>query len=170
MADTVRGANVSRQSASLACKEYTPRKFAALTGRPPSGNNQEMTNTKIDMRGRNSHVSHFKPGVSGNPGGKPVGTRNAFSAALWAIYTPAGRNTVLMFWNGLARHDTSRYLGICSTLIPKDVTVSLEQRLPGGMSAQDLEIFSAIKAAIPDANDRQPGEVLNYVLEALRSH
>ena len=61
-------------------------------------------------------------------------------------------------------------MGVCASVLPKDVALTIEQRLPGGMSAQDLEIFSAIKAAIPDANDRQPGEVLNFVLDAIRAH
>ena len=33
-----------------------------------------------------------------------------------------------------------------------------------------MEILRAIKAALPDANDRQPGEVLSFVLEAVRAH
>ena len=119
------------------------------------------------MRGRNSHVSHFKPGVSGNPGGKPVGTRNAFSAAFvgdlhasWAQHGP----------NVLERVAGAIPAGRNSNVLGNERAADAQQRLPGGMSAQDLEIFSAIKAAIPDANDRQPGEVFNYVLEAVRSH
>ena len=51
------------------------------------------------------------------------------------------------------------YLGICASIIPKDVALTVEQRLPGGLSPQDMEIFQAIRQAIPGANDRQPGEV-----------
>jgi len=75
-----------------------------------------------------------------------------------------------LYLDQVAKRDPSRYLGVCASLIPKDVSLSIEQRLPGGLSQQDLAIFSAIKSSIPDANTRDPAEVLNYVLEAIRSH
>ena len=51
--------------------------------------------------------------------------------------------------------------------------MSVSHRLPGGLDPEDwsiaLSVFGAIKAAIPDANKREPGEVMNFVLEAIRS-
>ena len=111
----------------------------------------------------------FPPEFSPNPLGRPKGSRNAFSAvfigdltASWAEHGPSVLEVV-------AKRDPSRYLGVCSTLIPKDVTVSLEQRT-GGLSEADMEILKAIRQAIPGANDRQPGEVLSFVLDAVRAH
>ena len=111
----------------------------------------------------------WKTGKSGNPSGRPKGSRNAFSAAFvgdlqasWAQHGP----TVL---DQVAKRDPGRYLGVCASLIPRDVSLSIEQRLPGGLSPSDMAIFQAIKAALPDANDRQPGEVMTYVLEAIRA-
>ena len=116
----------------------------------------------------------FLPGVSGNPAGRPVGARSQFSASflrdLAASWAEVGSDVLTK----VAKNDPSRYLAVCSTLIPKDVTVSLEQRLPGGMGPDDwqlvMEVMGAIKQSIPDANTRQPGAVLQHTLEALRAY
>ena len=101
----------------------------------------------------------WKSGESGNPLGRPKGSRNAFSAAFvgdlqasWVQHGPGVLEKV-------AAQDPGRYLGICDSIIPKDVALTVEQRLPGPLSPQDMEIFQAIRQAIPGANDRQPGEV-----------
>jgi hypothetical protein len=92
--------------------------------------------------------------------------RQPLSATLQASWAQHGPGVL----DQVAKRDSSRYLGVCASLIPKDVSLSIEQRLPGGLSQQDLAIFSAIKSSIPDANTRDPGEVLNFVLDAIRAH
>jgi hypothetical protein len=57
---------------------------------------------------------------------------------------------------------------VCARLIPSDVRVSVEQTF-GGLTAEDLAIFRAIREAIPDANARSPAEVLEYVRDTLRA-
>src|SRR5215831_13653877 len=66
---------------------------------------------------------------------------------------------------------------ICSSvggLIPRDVSVTLQQRLPGGLEPDDwsiaLSVFQAIKEALPDAGNRQPGEVMQFVADAIHAH
>lgn len=54
-------------------------------------------------------------------------------------------------------------------MLPKDVALTIEAR-SGALSEPDMEILRAIRQAIPGANDRQPGEVLSFVLEAVRAH
>jgi hypothetical protein len=65
-----------------------------------------------------------------------------------------------------------RFVAIASHLIPKDVSVSLSARLPASLDATDwellIETLDAIKQCLPDAGQRQPGEVMRYVLEAIR--
>jgi hypothetical protein len=53
---------------------------------------------------------------------------------------------------------------------PRDVTLAIEQRLPGGLDASDWAIFQAIREAIPGANEMEPQAVLSYTLDAIRSH
>ena len=111
----------------------------------------------------------FPPGVSPNPLGRPKGSRNALSAvfigdltASWAEHGPDVLAVV-------AKRDPSRFLGVCASVLPKDVALSIEQRT-SALSEADLAILRAIKAALPDANSQQPGEVFDFVLEAIRAH
>jgi hypothetical protein len=65
------------------------------------------------------------------------------------------------------------FFATCARLLPNDVRVTVEQSLPGNLSSNDwhlmLEVVEAVKAAIPDANNRPPGAVLEHVLDALRN-
>jgi hypothetical protein len=53
--------------------------------------------------------------------------------------------------------------------LPKDVAVTIQAQAPV-IDAVDLAILRAIKEAIPDAGDRQPAEIFNLVLDAIRGH
>jgi hypothetical protein len=59
-------------------------------------------------------------------------------------------------------------------LVPKDVLLSINAKLPGDMDPDDwqlvTEVMGAIKQSLPNANDRQPGEVLEHTLAALRAY
>jgi hypothetical protein len=116
----------------------------------------------------------WQPGESGNPGGRPIGARGRFSeqmigdiARSWSTHGPAALEK-------MAKTDNTRYVEICSRLIPKDVALTVHQRLPGNLEPTDwavvMEVVDAVRQAIPDAGQRQPGEVMQHVLEALRSH
>ena len=121
---------------------------------------------KLTLRGKSTQ---FSPGESGNLNGRPKGSRNAFSAifvgdltASWAQHGPGVLEHV-------AKRDPSRFLGVCAAVLPKDVALTIKAR-SGALSEPDMEILRAIRQAIPGANDRQPGEVLSFVLEAVRAH
>jgi hypothetical protein len=51
----------------------------------------------------------------------------------------------------------------------RDVELTVRQHHSFDLDPADLEILRAIKSAIPDASDRQPGEVFNVVLEAIKA-
>src|SRR4029079_8034080 len=119
-----------------------------------------------------SKATQWKAGVSGNPNGRPVGTRQAFSAAFyrdlaegWAAH---GKDAMLH----TAKTQPATFLGIAGRLIPQHVAVDLQASLPGNLSFEDWatmrEIMEAVRQAIPDANSKQPGAVLEHVLGALR--
>jgi hypothetical protein len=121
------------------------------------------------MKADAKYPNRWKPGESGNPAGKPIGTRNAFSALflsdLAASWSQCGAEVLAK----VARADPARYLGVCSTLIPRDVAVSIETR-QGALDDADMAVLKAIKEAIPNAGSRPPSEVFELTLQALRAH
>src|SRR5215510_1440288 len=119
-----------------------------------------------------SKPTQWKAGVSGNPNGRPVGTRQAFSAAFYRdlaeVWAAEGKGTMLH----TAKTQPATFLGIASRLIPQQVAVDLQASLPGNLSMEDWmimrEIVEAARLAIPDASSKPPGQVLAFVLNALR--
>jgi hypothetical protein len=109
----------------------------------------------------------WPPGVSGNPDGRPLGSRSAFSAGfsrdlaeVWAKHGRAAMEKTAIDQPGV-------FFATCARLLPNDVRVTVEQSLPGNLSPSDwrlmIDIVEGIKAAIPDASSKPPGEVLDYV-------
>jgi hypothetical protein len=111
---------------------------------------------------------------SGNPAGRPVGSRNKFAdnffADLSATWAAHGKTAM----EKTAQEEPAKFVAICASLIPKDVQLSLTARLPGGLDPDDwqiaLAVFQAVRDALPDASKRPPGEVMAFVLEAIRAH
>ena len=60
---------------------------------------------------------------------------------------------------------------IAARICPNDVRLTLEQAIPGGMSLEDYslmrEVIAAIREGMPSADQMQPGQVFQHVLEAL---
>jgi hypothetical protein len=115
----------------------------------------------------------WQPGQSGNLNGRPIGSRSAFSAGftrdlaeVWAKHGRAAMEKTAVDQPGV-------FFATCARLLPSDVKLTIEQQLPGNLSPSDwnlmLEIVDAVKSAIPDAANRPAGQVLEFVLGALRN-
>ena len=115
----------------------------------------------------------WPPGVSGNPNGRPVGSRSAFSAGftrdLAEVWAEKGKASMLY----TAEKQPAVFFATCARLLPNDVRVTVEQCLPGNLSMEDWqmmkEVIAAVRQALPDAADRRSGAVLEHVLSALRA-
>ena len=117
------------------------------------------------------NLKPWKPGQSGNLNGRPVGSRSAFSAGftrdlaeVWAMH---GRETMIK----TATDQPAVFFATCARLLPADVKLTIEQSY-AGLSPEDYlllkEVIAAVRSAIPDADSKPPGEVLEHVLSALR--
>src|SRR5262249_17777373 len=134
-----------------------------------SVNEQGKTGMAIERKD-----TRWKPGQSGNLAGRPLGTRNRFSenfvSDVAAVWQDRGRGIL----EKMAQDEPARFAELCGRLIPKDVSLTISERLPGGLDADDwqltIEILRATHQALPDAGDRKPGEVLSFVLDAIRAH
>src|SRR5215813_15021927 len=102
------------------------------------------------------YPGRWLPGQSGNLNGRPVGARtefsNSFMRDLARVWAKCGADTI----EKVAADDPSRFFAVTASLIPRDVAISIEQRLPGGLSPYDwqlaMSVFQAVKTALPDAN------------------
>src|SRR5215472_7873145 len=114
----------------------------------------------------------WPPGVSGNPNGRPVGSRTVFSQGflkdLAEVWSDEGRAAMVK----TAKTNPSVFFATCARLIGPEVKLTIEQSLPGNLSPADWadlrELLSAIQEVLPDAANRPPGEVFRYALAALR--
>ena len=115
----------------------------------------------------------WQPGQSGNPNGRPVGSRTVFSQGflkdLASVWAEEGRETMVK----TARDNPSVFFATCARLIGPEVKLTIEQSLPGNLSMEDWtimrEVIAAVRQAIPDASSQPPGAVLEHVLGALRA-
>lgn len=71
-------------------------------------------------RGRTAETQ-FKPGVSGNPGGKPQGARNRLTTAfLYALADDFDKHGVKALTDARAQ-DPMGYVKVCASLMPKQI-------------------------------------------------
>jgi hypothetical protein len=76
----------------------------------------------------------WQPGQSGNPNGRPVGSRTVFSQAflkdLAEVWSDEGREAMVK----TAKTNPIVFFATCARLIPQDVKLTVEQSLPGNLS------------------------------------
>ena len=121
--------------------------------------------SELAVRGR-----PFPPGVSGNPNGRPVGSRAVFSGAfmrdLAEVWAEHGKATMLR----TVASNPETFFATCARLLPKDVELTIRSHYSADVDPADLAILQAIKQAIPGANAMEPQAVLQFTLDAIRSY
>jgi hypothetical protein len=111
----------------------------------------------------------WPPGISGNPNGRPVGSRTVFSqgclkdlASVWASHGRAAMEKTAIDQPGV-------FFATCARLIGPEVKLTIEQNY-AGLSPNELvllkEVMAAINEGLPNAAYRPPGEVFEHVLSA----
>jgi Family of unknown function (DUF5681) len=112
--------------------------------------------------------TRWPPGQSGNPAGKPPGTRTAFSQGFIRDFALVWAEEGLEAVRKVAKKSPEAFVAIAARICPNDVRLTLEQAIPGGMSLEDYslmrEVIAAIREGLPDADQMQPGQVFQHVL------
>jgi hypothetical protein len=114
----------------------------------------------------------WQPGQSGNPAGRPIGSRQKIAEAIIRDIAAEWERSGAGVLERMARDEPAKFAQLAAGLVPKDILLSVTQRVPGGLDPDDwgiaLSVFAAIKEALPDASSRSPAQVLQFVLDAIR--
>jgi len=121
------------------------------------------------------------PNLRPNPGGvaipgsgRPPGVRNRLTNQLITdlsnIWHEHGPQVLLK----MALRDPVALARMAYATLPRDVLISVEQKVPGGLSAEDWallqQVLDLIRSAIPPGVNAAPAEVFGVIETALRSH
>jgi hypothetical protein len=111
----------------------------------------------------------WKPGQSGNPLGINAGRpRERFSKGflsdLAEVWAEKGKATM----EHCASTQPETFFAVCARLIGPEVKMTIEAQ-PVGLEPQDIAVLKAIRQAIPDADRMSAEQVLQHVLDAVRS-
>ena len=119
------------------------------------------------------NLQKFQPRQSGNPNGRPTVCGRLTERFIGNVSDAWSKHGATVL-ERLAKQSPSQFAGLCAALVPKDVAVTLQARLPGNLDPSDwqlvMEILGAVRQSLPDANSRAPGEVMNFVLDAINAH
>jgi hypothetical protein len=100
--------------------------------------------------------TRWPPGQSGNPGGKPPGTRTAFSQGFIRDFALVWAEEGLDAVRKVAKNSPESFVAIAARICPNDVRLTLERAIPRGMSLEDYslmrEVIAAIRESLPDAD------------------
>ena len=112
--------------------------------------------------------TRWPPGQSGNPAGKPPGTRTAFSQGFIRDFALVWAEEGLEAVRKVAKKSPEAFVAIAARICPNDVRLTLEQAIPGGMSLEDYslirEVIAAIREGLPEADQMHVRGVLSRTI------
>ena len=94
------------------------------------------------------NLKPWKPGQSGNPAGKPPGTRHAFSQGFIRDFALVWAEEGLEAVRKVAKKSPEAFVAIAASTCPNDVRLTLEQAIPAGMSLDAYSLMREVIAAI----------------------
>jgi hypothetical protein len=87
------------------------------------------------------NLKPWRPGVSGNPNGRPVGSSAGFTRDLAEVWAENGKASMLY----TAEKQPATFFATCARLLPNDVRVTVEQSLPGTENDTELPFRNCVQ-------------------------
>jgi Family of unknown function (DUF5681) len=109
------------------------------------GTNSSKTTTETAMNKTAKRVigRPWQPGQSGNPAGRPLGSRHKITEAIIQDISGAWQTHGPQVLDRLAVEDPATFAKLAVGLVPKDVLLSINTKLPGGMDPDDWQLVTA---------------------------
>ena len=121
---------------------------------------------------RPSTVGSWPPGQSGNAKGRPKGaTRQTLAAHMIPDIVQKWETHGAAVLEHLATNEPKAFAQIAASLLPREVAVSIEQRLPGNLDPESWATLRRVLDAIAKAQlaGADPGELFAAIENFLRS-
>jgi hypothetical protein len=118
-------------------------------------------------------MGKFVKGQSGNPAGRPIGSRQRVAEKLIADLATIWEEEGETILRRLALTEPAKLATIAYGLLPREAFLHVQHSgaaLDAAEQEMMHEVLQAVSAAVPNAGAREPGEVLQLVLDALRMH
>jgi hypothetical protein len=123
-----------------------------------------------DLKQQVSKGHRWPKGQSGNPAGRPIGARQRISEQLLADLAIVWETHGATVLERLAIEDPGKLAQIAYGLLPRDVFISVEQRVPGNLDPDEWAILRRVIDLIQaNAGGKELGPVLETIETALRA-
>jgi hypothetical protein len=116
--------------------------------------------------------NRWQPGERGHPPGQRIGISrrqlsNRLLEDLTAVWEVEGAGCLRI----VAKENPDKFASLAYAILPRDILVSVDQRIPGNLSVEDWALMNRVLDIIKAAQvDGSPGEVFSVIETSLRQH
>jgi hypothetical protein len=114
---------------------------------------------------------NWKPGVSGNPVGRPIGARQKIAEHVLSTYEGVLGEDPATSLRDLRTNDPGKFWSIAASLLPREVELSVHQAIPGGLDPRDWSTLNRVLDLIQNhaPEGTEPEQIFAFIEHALRA-